>query len=156
MITHVSDDQISQLSIQLEQLRTVPIIYETIFLKIDRLLRHATVPKFWRHFNQNTDSSMPEQVKITNHHFFRFQQAVRELYQDFGRYYVQLKRLEKLKQGVPLPVDVAKKPSDMSEFYRMFRCALLAQLPTDFNNLVYEFYSIAFKVFALTHSESGE
>ncbi|XP_065075533.1 anaphase-promoting complex subunit 2 [Ochlerotatus camptorhynchus] len=155
-IIHVSDDQISQLSIQLEQLRTIPIIYETVFLKIDRLLRHETVPKFWRHFQQNSESSLPGQAKNTNQHFFRFQLAVRELYQDFGRYYLQLKRLEKLKKGVPLPVDVAKKPSDLSEFYRLFRCALLAQLPIDFNDLVYEFYSIAFKVFALTHSEGDD
>lgn len=133
--------------------RELPVIYEAIFFKIDRCLRHQTVPRFWRHFNQ---SPVPSKSPGTNRHFFRFQQAVRELYDEFGQYWLQLKRLEKLRRGVVLPVDVAKRPSDLSEFFRMFRCGLLAQLPVDFNELVYEFYGIAFKVFALTHADSEE
>ncbi|XP_029730420.2 anaphase-promoting complex subunit 2 [Aedes albopictus] len=154
-VVHVTDEQISQLSMQLERLGNLPIIYETIFFKIDRMMRSETVPNFWRHFQGETDSA-PKDQPLKNQHFFRFQRAVSELYQDFGRYYLQLKRLQKVKQGVPLPVDVARKPSDLSEFNRMFRCALLAQLPTDFNDLVYEFYSIAFKVFALTHADGDD
>ncbi|XP_058462481.1 anaphase-promoting complex subunit 2 [Malaya genurostris] len=158
-IEPVSDCDISQLSIQLEKHQVLPIVYETIFFKIDRLLRHETVPAFWSNFNSSpnppeTDSD--KQGKDSNRLFFRFQQAVQNLYNDFGRYYLQLKRLEKLRSRFPIPADVAKKPSDLSEFLRMFRCALLSQLPTDFNDLVYEFYSVAFKVFALTHVESDE
>lgn len=155
----VADHEISQLSIQLEHMQTLAIIYETVFFKIDRILRNETVPKFWRNFNHLPSADDQLQTAAdgnSNRHFFRFQHAVRELFEDFGRYYLQLKRLEKLRRAVPLPVDMAKKPSDMSEFYRMFRCALLSQLPTDFNDLVYEFYSIAFKVFALTHTESED
>ncbi|XP_001845662.2 anaphase-promoting complex subunit 2 [Culex quinquefasciatus] len=150
-VAPVTDHEISQLSVQLE--RELPVIYEAIFFKIDRCLRHQTVPRFWRHFNQSPVSG---KSAGTNRHFFRFQQAVRELYDEFGQYWLQLKRLEKLRRGVVLPVDVAKRPSDLSEFFRMFRCGLLAQLPVDFNELVYEFYGIAFKVFALTHADSEE
>ncbi|XP_058836791.1 anaphase-promoting complex subunit 2 [Topomyia yanbarensis] len=152
----VSEHEISQLSIELEQFQLLPFVYETIFIKIDRLLRHETVPKFWFNFSTNKPNDDGKQENNSNRQFFRFQHAVRELYYDFGRYYLQLKRLQKMRNGSPLPVDVAKKPSDLSEFLRMFRCALLSQLPTDFNDLVYEFYNIAFKVFALTHVESDD
>lgn len=155
-IVQVNDEQISQLSVHLQRLGNLSIIYETIFFKIDRMLRRETVPRFWRHFQGQTSESNPEGQPTRHLHFFRFQRAVNELYQHFGGYYLQLKRLQKLKQGSSLPVDVVKKPSDLSEFNRMFRCALLSQLPTDFNDLVYEFYSIAFKVFALTHAEGDD
>ncbi|XP_055627556.1 anaphase-promoting complex subunit 2 [Toxorhynchites rutilus septentrionalis] len=155
----VPDHEIIQLSIQLEQAQAIPVIYETIFFKIERLLRHETVPKFWRNFNHSPSMGEPQAQgsrRDTNRHFFRFQQAVHELHEDFVGYYLQLKRLEKLKRGIALPIDVAKKPNDLGEFHRMFRCLLLSQLPAHFNDLVYEFYNTAFKVFALSHAETED
>ncbi|XP_055530538.1 anaphase-promoting complex subunit 2 [Wyeomyia smithii] len=154
-ILPITDQNISRLATEFNQTQLLPVIYETIFIKIDRLLRHETVPRFWQSFDLSSRNSFQSPRK-TNRDFFRFQHAVQTLYRHIGQYYQQLKRLEMIRQIVPVPEHLTKKPSDLSEFFRMFRCALLAQLPNDFNKLVYEFYSVAFKVFALNHTESDD
>ena len=122
-----------------------------IFIKIDHYLRHKAAPKFWRNFNEPRREVVVDSG--VNENFYKFQSAVYNLYEDYDRCISILNTLSKFKSNSIIFKDVAKKPNDKIEFNRMFRCSLLSQLPDDFNKLVYDFYDVAFKVFA---SDNGK
>lgn len=99
------------------------------------------MPNFWSQFNQQdfNDTNRPA-VKKCNFQIFRL--AVGELYMHYRRMFKILERVKYLHE---------KANGKFSyKFDEVFKSALLSQLPTNFSDIVRDFYSVALKVFLVT------
>jgi hypothetical protein len=128
-------------------------IYEIVYIEIDQMLRHQTVPKFWSYFQPNTSK---DQSNVENG-FEKFQYAVKELVVEYKKFISILKTLEAIKQIHVFRNSDLNAQDDFLIFNEMFKSSLLSQLPVKyFNDVVSEFYVKSFKVFTHTHSDRGE
>lgn len=128
----------------LSQLNIAQHIYETVIIEIEWKLRTNIVPNFWQHFlNKCTETAADNDSE-----FYQFQYAVCDLEKDFRKFENILKRLQMFRQACALPSDI-RDESDM--FGEMLRVTLLSQLPANFEQIIYLFYSRSFKVFVNSH-----
>ncbi|XP_052873617.1 anaphase-promoting complex subunit 2 [Anopheles cruzii] len=143
-------------------------LYERVLLQIKCTLSHETVPKFWARFTPSirqagdqTSLGLPKHLGVAvateiNGRLLEFQNAVKELYLQYAFFRRQLKRLALVCSDTIVPYHVRKKSNEVAEFHDMFHCELLSQLPPHFNDLVYDFYTIAFRVFVFTYAENED
>ncbi|XP_035792754.1 anaphase-promoting complex subunit 2-like [Anopheles albimanus] len=155
----VTTDELTNLHQVLVNESIVSFVYERVFQQIGKTVRYTTVPQFWSHFSPSIPGhESPARSATTaasdNARFFQFQHAIKELYTQYAFYRRQLKRLEVVCPASCIPRFTKKKPNEVMHFCNTFRTKLLAQLPVYFNDLVEEFYKIAFRVFACTYGES--
>lgn len=114
-------------------------MYELIFVQIKSHLMNTTVPKCYNGFVHD-----PDKFKM----FERFTKAIDGLYSDFKGYIDQASRLTHLKD--------VHSTGPIETFNKYFRAALIAQLPMDFDGIVYNFFEYSFRIFANTMSHDTE
>ncbi|XP_055387072.1 anaphase-promoting complex subunit 2 [Condylostylus longicornis] len=137
----LNPDEIEFVAYELQNLNISGIIYKTVFLEINEILRRDIVLKFWSHFHKKKDS---EYV------FFQFQLAVSELHKFHQDIQEILRRLAILRDLTKFE-NFNIEEDEFEKFNNVFKSSLLSQLPAHYNDIVYTFYSISFKVFVNSH-----
>ncbi|XP_011291981.1 anaphase-promoting complex subunit 2 [Musca domestica] len=134
---------------------TLEYIYEVLWIEIGSFVRSKLAPTFWSCFKHNQtlakfekDGGSAEALQQQYKLFTNFVNAVKSLdaYYQFVR-----TSLEKL-DGICQRADHGKSLAKLNE---LLRSALLSQLPTHFNNVVYSFYSVSFRVFFNLHQSTS-
>lgn len=121
-------------------------IYETIWLNIDYVLRHQTVPKFWKYFGADND---------TENGFYQFQLSIYELHQEYKKFQRILDRVRPIKLLCKFQNAVYRDRNELEVFKNMLKVDLLSQLPPNFTKIVHSFYHVSFTVFANSHEDTG-
>lgn len=137
-----NDSDLEILFQELSRMDIVENVYETIYLEIDNMLRQTTAPNFWKYFKECGNRE---------NEFFQFQLAVYELDKEYIQFINIIKLLGIVKKKCNLKNDFYAKRDDINVFNDMLKVSLLSQLPANFNNIVYSFYHISFKVFVNSH-----
>lgn len=122
-------------------------IYETIWLNIDYVLRHQTVPKFWKYFSSDND---------TENGFYQFQLSIYELHQEYQKFLRILDRVRPMKTLCHFSNPVYRDRHEVEVFKNMLKIDLLSQLPANFTKIVHSFYHVSFTVFANSHQDTGK
>ncbi|XP_035906517.1 anaphase-promoting complex subunit 2 [Anopheles stephensi] len=149
----VTEDELLHLHQRLVVQKLVPYVYESFFVKTEKIIQHVVVPQFWARFTQPPAPSPKELPRAS---FVQFHTAVQELYEQFAFFRRQLKRLERVCPTQDVPYVKRKLPSEVFVFCNHLHTTLHAQLPADFNDIVYRFYAIAFRVFIYSHLQDGD
>ncbi|XP_073846861.1 anaphase promoting complex subunit morula [Musca autumnalis] len=134
---------------------TLEYIYEVLWIEIGSFVRSKLTPTFWSCFKHNQtltkfekDGESAEDLQQQYKLFTNFVNAVKSL----DAYYQFVKTsLEKL-DGICHGVDHSKSLAKLNE---LLRASLLSQLPTHFNNVVFSFYSVSFRVFFNLHQSTS-
>lgn len=144
-------DDFEYIIAELKRLNIAEQLYEIVLLEIDQKLRQEIIPDFWRKFqNYNLTNGYNE------HGFYQFQVAVYELYKAFGIIHKTIGRLQLLKQSCHFTNPSNKVRDEVQYVDEILKADLLSQLPANFNNIVYSFYSISFKVFVNSHQQTSK
>lgn len=130
----------------LNRLNIAEHLYETIFIEIECKLRQQIVPNFWKYFHEDAEHSNEKG-------FYQFQYAVYELQKDYQKFQNIIERLKQFRQLCNFRKPQNQIQNEIDVFNDMLKVALLSQLPANFNNIVYSFYKISFKVFVNSHQE---
>ncbi|XP_040156156.1 anaphase-promoting complex subunit 2 [Anopheles arabiensis] len=146
----ITVEELEQLHQRLKTNELLSEVYESFFAKIENILQHVVVPQFWSRFR----AKLPQEPSRDS--FIQYQHAVKELYDRFAFFRRQLKRLETVCPAKDIPFVHRKLPNEVVVFCSHFHTTLHAQLPDDFNELVYRFYFVAFRVFIYSHSDGEE
>lgn len=133
----------------MSRLQIAEQVYETVLIEIDCKLRQQIVPAFWKHFQDTEETTAGSSNNERG--FYQLQVAVYELHQNYGSFQNIINRLKMFKQMCRFENSRNKNQDESEVFNEMLKTALLSQLPVNFNNIIYSFYSISFKVFANTH-----
>uniref|UniRef100_A0A182NLW2 Anaphase-promoting complex subunit 2 n=1 Tax=Anopheles dirus TaxID=7168 RepID=A0A182NLW2_9DIPT len=147
----VTEEELSRLHHLLQDNRRLPLVYASFLAESSKLVGNVVVPEFWSHFTPQSERNESARAG-----FVRFQSAIKQLYERYAFFRRQLKRLERVCPPACVPSAERKLPNELREFHSQFYCTLLGFLPVDFHELVYEFYSIAFRVFIYSHADSEE
>ena len=118
-------------------------LYNSIYSTIESYLIQKTVPNFWKFFKHETIDASDG--------FNNFQSAVQELYAECGHFNTIMDRVEMFK-NLSKKILLKAHSNDKLAFYDLLKSALLSQLPTKFDNIVYAFYNTSFRVFANRYS----
>lgn len=113
-------------------------VLKMIYEEIDDFLLYKIVPDFWSQFNQR-DFNDTNRAAVKKCNFQIFRQAVGELYLNYRRMYKILERIKYLTEK--------SNGKFTYRFDDVFKSALLSQLPTNFSDIVSDFYAVALKVF---------
>ncbi|XP_050072708.1 anaphase-promoting complex subunit 2 [Anopheles maculipalpis] len=148
----VTDDELHHLHQSLKKQKQLLYVYESFFVKTERIMQHIVVPQFWARFTSS--SSSPNELSRAS--FVQFHNAVKELYEQFAFFRRQLKRLERVCPAKEVPYAKRKLPSEVFVFCNHLHTMLHSQLPDNFYEIVYPFYAIAFRVFIYSHLQEGE
>ncbi|KAL5285967.1 ANAPC2 family protein [Megaselia abdita] len=153
VLVSVSDDEVRNLSQELQQtLDIAENIYESVFLEIKTLLSEKYVPQFWKHL-MKCELRTTEEEKLKTH-FINFQESILNLEDIFIKFSEIVRRTSVFKQS--LPDSNQWFSSEQEKLNEILRTILLSQIPPHFNDVVYSFYSISFKVFANGHQSEVE
>lgn len=144
--TSVGNEDIEHVIRELSALGLCESVYESAFIEFDFILRQQIVPRFWKHF---------ESVPDPDTGFYNFQLAVHELYSDFSRAQEVLRRLTLFRQVCRLKNQEKVAKSEEATFDELFRSVLLSQLAANFNDIVYAFYKVSFRIFANSYDNNG-
>uniref|UniRef100_A0A182WMA8 Anaphase-promoting complex subunit 2 n=1 Tax=Anopheles minimus TaxID=112268 RepID=A0A182WMA8_9DIPT len=147
----VSEEELQHLHQRLQEQNLLAYVYDSFFVKIDKILQHVVVPQFWSRFQPP-----PSPKDLPRASFIQFHNAVKELYDQFAFFRRQLKRLEKVCPAQQVPLAKRKRPSEVFVFCNHLHATLHAQLPAEFSEIVYRFYAIAFRVFIYSHLQDGD
>lgn len=85
--------------------------------------------------------------EILKTHFINFQESILSLEDIFIKFSEIIRRTSVFKQTLP-ETNFKWFASEQEKLNEILRTILLAQIPPHFNDVVYSFYSISFKVFA--------
>lgn len=142
----MGNEDIEHVIRELSALGLCESVYESAFIEFDFILRQQIVPRFWKHF---------ESVPDPDTGFYNFQLAVHELYSDFSRAQEVLRRLTLFRQVCRLKNQEKVAKSEEATFDELFRSVLLSQLAANFNDIVYAFYKVSFRIFANSYDNNG-
>ncbi|CAD7078540.1 unnamed protein product [Hermetia illucens] len=145
--TSVGNEDIEHVIRELSALGLCESVYESAFIEFDFILRQQIVPRFWKHF---------ESVPDPDTGFYNFQLAVHELYSDFSRAQEVLRRLTLFRQVCRLKNQEKVAKSEEATFDELFRSVLLSQLAANFNDIVYAFYKVSFRIFANSYDNNDQ
>lgn len=116
-------------------------VYDLIFTEIKTRLMRDTVPKFYKHFAQPTESAGAS-ASATEPTFEDFCLAIDQLHAHYLIYLTIAGRAQHLRDSSDCCAE--------TELNRWLRAALLAQLPLHFDRLVYTYFDYSFRVFSGT------
>lgn len=110
------------------------------------MLRHQTVPKFWKYFSTDND---------TENGFYQFQLSIYELHQEYQKFQRILENVRPMKALCRFSNMVYRDRHELEAFKNMLKIDLLSQLPANFTKIVHSFYHVSFTVFANSHEDNG-
>ncbi|XP_065366967.1 anaphase-promoting complex subunit 2 [Calliphora vicina] len=138
----------------LEDVSTLDYIYEILWMEIGTFVRSKLSVKFWSCLNHNQaitkfyrDGESSEDVQLQYKLFTNFVNAVKNLDAFYQFIKTSLERLDAIRK-----LDHKKSIEKLNE---LLRASLLAQLTTHFNNVVFSFYSVSFRVFFNLHQSTS-
>ncbi|KNC22283.1 hypothetical protein FF38_12910 [Lucilia cuprina] len=138
----------------LEDTSTLDYIYEILWMEIGTFVRSKLSVKFWSCLNHNQaitkfyrDGESSEDIQLQYKLFTNFVNAVKNLDAFYQFIKTSLERLDAIRK-----LDHKKSIEKLNE---LLRASLLAQLPTHFNNVVFSFYSVSFRVFFNLHQSTS-
>uniref|UniRef100_A0A1I8P1Z1 Anaphase-promoting complex subunit 2 n=1 Tax=Stomoxys calcitrans TaxID=35570 RepID=A0A1I8P1Z1_STOCA len=139
-----------------ESEETWEYVYEVLWIEIGSFVRNKLTPSFWSCFKHtqtlskfDREGETADDLQLQYKLFTNFVNAVKGL----DAYYQFVKSsLEKL--------DSIRKITDhspsLAKLNELLRSSLLSQLPTNFNNVVFSFYSVSFRVFFNLHQTADQ
>lgn len=123
-------------------------------MEIGTFVRSKLTVKFWSCLNHNQaitkfyrDGESSEDIQLQYKLFTNFVNAVKNLDAYYQFIKTSLERLDTIRK-----LDHKKSVKKLNE---LLRASLLAQLPTHFNNVVFSFYSVSFRVFFNLHQSTS-
>lgn len=144
----MNEEEIHNLSTELQKLDIAENIYESVFLEIKTLLNEKYVPQFWKHLMRCELNTAEEKL---NTYFINFQESILNLEDIFIKFSEIVRRAALFRKSLP-----GEFKPEQEQLNEILRTVLLSQIPPHFNDVVYSFYSISFKVFANGHQAEIE
>ena len=133
---------------------TLDYVYDILWMEIGTFVRNKVAVKFWSCMNSSQpivnfcrDGESSEDIILQYKLFTNFVNAVKSLDAYYQFIKTSLERLDAIRK-----LDNIKSLKKLNE---LLRAALLSQLPTHFNNVVFSFYSVSFKVFFNLHQSTS-
>lgn len=119
-------------------------------MEIGTFVRSKLAVKFWSCLNHNQpiakyfhEEETAEDITLQYKLFTNFVNAVKNLDAFYQFIKTSLERLDAIRKS--------NHEKSIEKLNELLRAALLAQLPTYFNNVVFSFYSVSFRVFFNLH-----
>ncbi|KAM7342596.1 anaphase promoting complex subunit morula isoform 2-T4 [Cochliomyia hominivorax] len=147
-------NKLDSTDLSLEDNDTLDYIYEILWMEIGTFVRSKLTVKFWSCLNHNQaitkfyrDGETSEDIQLQYKLFTNFVNAVKNLDAFYQFIKTSLERLDAIRK-----LDHKKSIEKLNE---LLRASLLAQLPTHFNNVVFSFYSVSFRVFFNLHQSTS-
>lgn len=138
----------------LENDSTLDYVYEILWMEIGTFVRSKLAVKFWSCLNQSQgitkfyrDGESSDDVQLQYKLFTNFVNAVKNLDAFYQFTKTSLEKLDAIRKF--------NKEKSIEKLNELLRASLLAQLPTHFNNVVFSFYSISFRVFFNLHQSTS-
>lgn len=155
--TPIEKEEIDYVMQELLKLDLLEHIFETVLLEISKMLRTNVVPNFWKNFQSiqriHAHGAGDAIEFNTNEKFHQFRNSVLQLFDDYRKFKPLIERLQIISSHGSLKKIENQNQNMVQKFDRIFRSDILSQLPTNFNDIAYAFYSTSFKVFAKYYTD---
>ncbi|CAG4931749.1 unnamed protein product [Parnassius apollo] len=113
-------------------------IRDLVLIHIEKYLRQQVVPSFWSKF-------IKSDVEVKG--FQLFKTAVNDLYESVTNFSAILRKLTLLNNSCSDNMPIFGEKDVLLGFKQLLRATLLAQLPLEFQYIIYFFYKVSFNVF---------
>ncbi|XP_013170834.1 PREDICTED: anaphase-promoting complex subunit 2 [Papilio xuthus] len=124
-------------------------IRDLVIIHIEKYVRQNTVPSFWAKF-------VKSDVEVKG--FQLFKTAINDLYDSVTNFEPMLRKLSLLNSNCSDNMPIFGERDIILGFKQLLRATLLAQIPLEFQYIIYFFYKVSFNVFdnEYENSDMGE